>query len=73
MLPKLLVTIGDVAGIGPEVIARAWPDLLALCRPVVVGDPDWLNCALALIGSVARVRSVRDRRKPNRPRQSCRA
>ena len=43
-LPRLLITLGDVAGIGPEIIARGWPDLLPLCRPVVVGDPGWLRC-----------------------------
>src|SRR5439155_4385534 len=36
--PRLLLTMGDVAGIGPEVIARAWPALQGFCRPVVVGD-----------------------------------
>jgi 4-hydroxythreonine-4-phosphate dehydrogenase len=39
MLPQLLLTMGDVAGIGPEVIAAAWPYLLAHCQPTVVGDP----------------------------------
>jgi 4-hydroxythreonine-4-phosphate dehydrogenase len=51
--------MGDVAGIGPEVIARAWPDLHAACRPVVVGDPEWLASAFRLVGSVVRVRPVR--------------
>src|SRR5205823_8365368 len=41
--PRLLLTMGDVAGVGPEVIARAWPALVAFCRPVVVGDPAWLR------------------------------
>ena len=38
--PRLLLTMGDVAGIGPEVIAKAWGDLQAVCRPVVVGSID---------------------------------
>jgi len=54
-LPRLLITLGDVAGIGPEIVARAWPDLLPLCRPAVVGDPLWLRRGLELIGSPARV------------------
>jgi 4-hydroxythreonine-4-phosphate dehydrogenase len=54
-LPRLLITMGDVAGIGPEIIARAWPGLLSQCRPVVVGDPAWLEWALRLAGSDARV------------------
>ncbi len=56
--PLLLITLGDVAGVGPEIVARAWPDLLPLCRPVVVGDAGWLRRALDLVGSTARVRVV---------------
>jgi 4-hydroxythreonine-4-phosphate dehydrogenase len=54
-LPRLLITLGDVAGIGPEIVARAWPDLQALCRPVVVGDPGWVRRGLELVGSPARL------------------
>jgi 4-hydroxythreonine-4-phosphate dehydrogenase len=54
-VPRLLITMGDVAGIGPEIIARAWPDLLRHARPVVVGDAAWLRQALTLIESPARV------------------
>lgn len=53
--PLLLLTMGDVAGIGPEIIARSWPELLPLCLPVVVGDPSWMRSALRLVGSPARV------------------
>ena len=56
--PLLLITMGDVAGIGPEVIARAWPELTTLCRPVVVGDVVWLRRALDLVGSRARVKLI---------------
>jgi 4-hydroxythreonine-4-phosphate dehydrogenase len=54
----LLITLGDVAGIGPEIVARAWPDLLSLCRPVVVGDPLWVRRGLELVGSPARVQTI---------------
>jgi 4-hydroxythreonine-4-phosphate dehydrogenase len=57
-LPRLLITLGDVAGVGPEVVARAWPRLLPLCRPVVVGDPLWLRRGLDLVRSPAEVRAV---------------
>lgn len=53
--PLLLLTMGDVAGIGPEIIARAWPDLHALCQPVVVGDAGWMRQALRLTASSAEV------------------
>lgn len=43
--------MGDVAGIGPEIIARAWPELVKFCEPVVVGDADWLGRGQRLVGS----------------------
>jgi 4-hydroxythreonine-4-phosphate dehydrogenase len=55
MNARLLITMGDVAGIGPEIIAKAWPDLTGVCRPLVVGDPGWLKRAVRLVGSTARV------------------
>jgi 4-hydroxythreonine-4-phosphate dehydrogenase len=58
-LPRLLITLGDVAGIGPEVIARAWPVLPELCRPVVVGDSLWLQRGLELSGISGRVAVIR--------------
>jgi len=54
----LLLTLGDVAGIGPEIVARSWPDLLPLCRPVVVGDPQCLGRALTLAKSTARIQFI---------------
>lgn len=52
-LPRIALTLGDVAGIGPEVVARAILDerLRECCRPVVVGHPDVFRRALALNGS----------------------
>ncbi len=58
--PRLLITMGDVAGIGPEIIARAWPELITICRPVVVGDPGWLGRALELVNVPAAVGEVRE-------------
>jgi 4-hydroxythreonine-4-phosphate dehydrogenase len=48
--PLIGLTMGDVAGIGPEVIAGGWADprLHALARPLVIGDPDVLKRAIAL-------------------------
>ena len=50
-LPLVALTMGDVAGIGPEVIARAWlnPALHAMARPMVIGDPDILERAARLV------------------------
>src|SRR5207244_2872199 len=58
--PRLLITMGDAAGIGPEIIVRAWRDLSAWCRPIVVGDLDRLRWALDLLQIPARARRVND-------------
>src|SRR5918997_3186498 len=41
--PVLALTLGDVAGIGPEITAKTLlrhPDLRQICIPVVIGDAD---------------------------------
>ncbi len=62
MTPRLLLTLGDVAGIGPEVAVRAWadPELHRLCRPVIVGDAGRLRQTLPHLGHDAEVICVRD-------------
>lgn len=44
-LPRIAVTLGDVAGIGPEIILAAWRDPLlhAHCQPIVIGDASLLK------------------------------
>ncbi len=51
--PLVALTLGDVAGVGPEVIARAWGEspLRTLARPFVVGTRCVLERALACVGS----------------------
>jgi len=58
--PRVLLTMGDVAGIGPEVVARACinREVTRECQPVVVGDATILERVLRLIGSTAGVRCV---------------
>ena len=58
--PLVALTMGDVAGVGPEVIARAWADepLRKLARALVVGDSDTLRRAITLVGTGARVQVV---------------
>lgn len=53
MLPRIALTLGDVAGIGPEIVARAVADdrLRRCCRPVVVGDPGVFRRAMSLAGT----------------------
>lgn len=51
-LPCIALTMGDAAGIGPELVVRACLDaeVLAVCRPVVVGNAAVLQRAAELIG-----------------------
>jgi 4-hydroxythreonine-4-phosphate dehydrogenase len=44
---RYLITMGDVAGIGPEIIAKGWHDLVQLGEPVVIGDPVWLDKSIS--------------------------
>src|SRR5687768_5916638 len=39
-LPKIGITIGDPAGIGPEIVLKSLSDknLTTRCRPLVIGD-----------------------------------
>jgi 4-hydroxythreonine-4-phosphate dehydrogenase len=50
--PLVALTMGDVAGIGPEVIVKGWGDshLHALARLIVIGDVGVLERACALVG-----------------------
>jgi 4-hydroxythreonine-4-phosphate dehydrogenase len=52
--------MGDVAGIGPEIIARGWPSLCEFCRPAVVGDPSFLETAANLVNVRTTIRAVND-------------
>jgi len=48
--PLFAVTMGDPAGVGPEVIVGAWsdPQVHASVRPIVVGHPEILRRAARL-------------------------
>ena len=59
-LPRLLFTLGDVAGVGPEVLVKAWPELTDLCRPVAVGDVQRIAAAVQMVGGDQRVVEVTD-------------
>src|SRR5438128_2291751 len=58
--PILGVTMGDPAGVGPEIIVRAGaePEVQRTSRPVVIGAAATLGEALALVGSPLRLHSV---------------
>ncbi len=37
-LPPIAVTLGDPAGIGPEVAIKALPEVVGICRPILFGN-----------------------------------
>jgi 4-hydroxythreonine-4-phosphate dehydrogenase len=46
MKPLLGITMGDAAGIGPEIILKSFrhhPELFALCRPLVLGSAETMH------------------------------
>lgn len=45
LIPTIGVTMGDAAGIGPEIIAKALSmrEIYEICRPVVIGDSRVMN------------------------------
>ncbi len=58
---RIALTMGDVAGIGPEVIVRACTDkrLQKLVSPIVVGHPEILKRAISLVRANLEVREIR--------------
>lgn len=64
-LPVIAVTMGDPAGIGPEIVvkAAAWHDVSAFCTLVVVGDAVQLARAAAQVGITRQVVGIDDPRK----------
>ncbi len=70
-LPIIAVTMGDPAGVGPEVVLRALerPEVWECCYPLVIGDLEVLLRATALqvgpmllhpIGDITRMRGIQD-------------
>lgn len=55
--PRLAITMGDAAGIGPEVIVGAWgrPEVHTIARPFVVGHPEIIRRAAKLLKSGVKV------------------
>jgi len=51
--PLIGMTMGDPAGIGPEILIKALsdPKISDICRPVVIGDTAVLNKAIDILGS----------------------
>ena len=53
ILPRLAITLGDVAGVGTEITAKTLlkhPELRKICVPVVIGDADALRKGVTVAG-----------------------
>jgi len=59
-MKKIAVTMGDPAGVGPEIVVKALSDpaVRALCRPVVVGDVIVLEEAVRIAGCRTKLQPV---------------
>lgn len=60
--PTIAITMGDASGIGPEVIMKALADpaVIAMCRPLVIGDATRLRQAGEIVGSRLEVQALHD-------------
>lgn len=62
MKPIIGITMGDAAGIGPEIIIKALssPETEDICRPIVIGDAKRLQEVIKLIDSNQTIHSIED-------------
>jgi len=60
MTPIVAITMGDAAGVGPEIIVKALADpvVYSLARPVVIGDRSRLARAAAIAGVAVSIATV---------------
>ena len=60
--PIIAITMGDPAGVGPEVITKALSkkEIYDLCNPVVVGDSDVLRQAMRITKLNLEINSIKD-------------
>ncbi len=65
--PTIAITMGDPAGIGPEVImkALAQPQVQAICNALVIGDSNRLRKAGQIVGVPLEVDALSDAKQAN--------
>jgi 4-hydroxythreonine-4-phosphate dehydrogenase len=58
--PIIGISMGDPAGIGPEIIAMALAraEVREICRPIVVGDAEVMRKAAGYVKSAAKIRAI---------------
>lgn len=73
-LPVIAVTCGDPAGVGPEVVLKSMlaEDIFGLCRPVIMGESDYLRTVAQKLDLPVEVEPVDSVRSANtRPGVAC--
>src|SRR4051812_46133658 len=60
--PILGITMGDPAGIGPQIAVKGLQsaEVYHVCRPVVVGDAGVMRRAIGMVKGTAEVRAIDD-------------
>lgn len=60
MKPTIAITMGDAAGVGPEIIIKALENqaILDICNPLVIGDSTILARAVNFVGSELKINSI---------------
>ena len=60
MTPVIAITMGDAAGIGPEIIVKALahPEVYEECCPIVIGDAARLRLAQAITAAPVKIHSI---------------
>lgn len=60
--PVVAITMGDPAGVGPEVVAKALArgEVWECCRPLVVGDAGVMRKAVALVAAPLAIHAITD-------------
>ncbi|MDM7923860.1 MAG: 4-hydroxythreonine-4-phosphate dehydrogenase PdxA [Pyrinomonadaceae bacterium] len=61
-LPRIGITMGDAAGIGPEIVLKALSDdeVASACRPLIIGDTKVIKDVAEIIGISATAFEVTD-------------
>jgi 4-phospho-D-threonate 3-dehydrogenase / 4-phospho-D-erythronate 3-dehydrogenase len=60
-VPIIAITMGDASGIGPEVVLKSLllAEIFSVCRPVVIGDANFLTALIQSLGLPLRTHRVR--------------
>ena len=66
-LPRVGITMGDAAGIGPEITVKSLvnPELYTLCNPVVLGDSRVIKTAVDITRTQFEIQSIDTEEKPD--------